>query len=186
MHGRMAVAGAAIAMLIAVPACTRTVDGAAERIRFDAAGGDGPGAGLGYDVDGDRCGLLADSTIADLLAAEHVTKAYHGPVCQYVLIRADAPLDVTYSWFASGSLQRERRLAEERGAEIRDTTLHRHPGFFARRDVTGTACAATAGLGTDDSGRGVLSWWVQHRGRSDGDPCADAERLLAATLSAAM
>ena len=43
---------------------------------------------------------------------------------------------------------------------------------------TGAGCSATAAAGP-----GVLSWWVQIRGKSDADPCEDAEKLLAATLS---
>jgi hypothetical protein len=52
---------------------------------------------------------------------------------------------------------------------------------LARRDTTGAACSATAAAGT-----GVLSWWVQFRGQSTGDPCTDAEKLLSATLQADM
>ncbi|MGZ6725618.1 MAG: DUF3558 domain-containing protein, partial [Solirubrobacteraceae bacterium] len=36
---------------------------------------------------------------------------------------------------------------------------------------------------TAAAGAGVLSWWVQTRAKADADPCADAEKLLAATLS---
>ena len=44
--------------------------------------------------------------------------------------------------------------------------------------MTGAGCSATAAAGS-----GVLSWWVQVRGKSDVDTCKDAEKLLAATLS---
>jgi hypothetical protein len=98
-------------------------------------------------------------------------------VCQYVLGRGDKTIDVTFSWFESGSLERERALATERGATISATDVERHEGFLARRDSTGAACSATAAAGT-----GVLSWWVQFRGQSSGDPCQEAEKLLAATL----
>ena len=64
-----------------------------------------------------------------------------------------------------------------RGAVVKDIVVERHGGFLARRDTTGAACSATAAAGT-----GVLSWWVQYRGQSTGDPCVDAEKLLAATL----
>ncbi|MGV0834094.1 DUF3558 family protein [Mycolicibacterium thermoresistibile] len=182
MYGRVAAqAVAAVTVLLAVAACTHTVDGAAQRVHLDGADHHDH---FGYADD--RCGLLADSTVGDILAADHVVRAYYGPVCQYVLTRDGATVDVTYSWFAAGSLERERRLAEDRGAEVAAGELHRHQAFRARRDVTGAACAATAGVGADGSGPGVLSWWVQYRGASDGDPCADAEKLLAATLSSAM
>lgn len=179
MWGRVAVAWAAVALLLAGPACARTVEGTAQRVHLDVAD-----RGFGYADD--RCGLLADVTVGDILAADHVVRAYHGPVCQYVAIRDSATLDVTYSWFETGRLDRERRLAEDRGAEVAQSTLQRHDAFRARRDVTGAACAVTAGASADGSGTGVLSWWVQYRGQADGDPCADAEKLMAATLSSAM
>jgi len=90
-------------------------------------------------------------------------------------------IDVVYSWFESGSFDRERALAQERGAQITDKDIERHKAFLARRDTNGAACSATAAAGS-----GVLSWWVQYRGKTDVDSCTDAEKLLAATLSSEM
>ena len=87
-------------------------------------------------------------------------------------------VDVVFSWFETGNLDRERTLAEQRGAQITDKVVERHQAFLARRDTTGAGCSATAAAGP-----GVLSWWVQIRGKSDVDTCKDAEKLLAATLS---
>ena len=82
-------------------------------------------------------------------------------------------VDVTFSWYETGNLDRERELASERGATITEKVVERHQAFLARRDTTGAACSATAAAGT-----GVLSWWVQFRGQRSGDPCKDAEKLL--------
>jgi hypothetical protein len=177
------VAVAAVTAATLVAGCSSTVSGTARRAH---PGVPDPNRSYGY-VD-DRCGLLADSSVQETLTADHVVRPYSGAVCQYVLTRpgtgpdvdAAAPqtLDVTFSWFEAGSLERERALATERGATITDTDIERHDAFLARRDTTGTACSATATAGT-----GVLSWWVQFRGQyRGGDPCQDAEKLLAATL----
>ena len=72
-------------------------------------------------------------------------------------------------------------LVAARGAEVTDIVVEKHDAFSARRDTTGAACSATAAAGT-----GVLSWWVQFRGQSTGDPCVDAEKLLSATLRSDM
>jgi hypothetical protein len=90
-------------------------------------------------------------------------------------------VDVTFSWYETGSLDRERTLATERGATVTEKVVERHQAFLARRDTTGAACSATAAAGT-----GVLSWWVQFRGQHNGDPCTDAEKLLTATLQSDM
>jgi hypothetical protein len=167
---RVAVAAVTVAAIVA--GCSSTVSGTARRAQ---PGIPDPTRSYGY-VD-DRCGLLLDSAVQATLAADHVVRPYSGAVCQYVLGRGDKTIDVTFSWFESGSLERERALATERGATISATDVERHEGFLARRDSTGAACSATAAAGT-----GVLSWWVQFRGQSSGDPCQEAEKLLAATL----
>jgi hypothetical protein len=121
--------------------------------------------------------LLVDSSIQQTIGADYIVRPYSGAVCQYVLARGSQIVDVTFSWYETGSLDRERALAGERGATITDKVVERHQAFLARRDTTGTACSATAAAGT-----GVLSWWVQFRDQRGGDPCQDAEKLLTATL----
>lgn len=177
----------AVTAVVTVAGCSHTIDGAAQRASADSAD---PDRSFGY-VD-DRCGLLVDSTVQEILAADNVVRPYSGAVCQYVLSRkaAGTPnidglamLDVIFSWFEKGSLARERSVARSRDAEITDTVVERHQAFLARRDVTGAACSATAAAGS-----GVISWWVQFRSAGNavqagkGDPCQDAKKLLSATL----
>ncbi|ULE33908.1 DUF3558 domain-containing protein [Mycobacterium sp. IDR2000157661] len=170
------IAVTAIVAVVTVAGCAETVDGSALRARPEVPD---PDRSYGY-VD-DRCGLLVDETVQETLGADGVTRPYSGAVCQYVLFRGEETVDATYSWFESGTLDRERTVAAERGAEVTDIVVERHEAFTARRDITGAACSATAAAGS-----GVLSWWVQFRGRSAGDPCAEAEELLSATLRAEM
>lgn len=137
-----------------------------------------PERSYGY-VD-ERCGLLGDDSIADLLGADSVVKPFSGAVCQYVLATGEGLVDVVFSWFDTGSFDRERTLAAERDARITDKEVERHPAFLAQRPDNPNACAATAAAGP-----GVLTWWVQFRPRV-ADPCEAAEKLLSATLSADM
>lgn len=179
----------AVTAVVTVAGCSHTIDGAAQRASADTADTD---RSFGY-VD-DRCGLLVDSTVQEILAADNLVRPYSGAVCQYVLSRktqpgpeaiSDSPamLNVIFSWFEKGSLDRERAVARSRDAEITDVVVERHQAFVARRDVTGAACAATAAAGS-----GVISWWVQFRKAGGavqagkGDPCQDAKKLLLATL----
>jgi hypothetical protein len=177
------VAVAAVTAAAIVAGCSSTVSGIARRAHPAV-----PDLTRSYGYVDDRCGLLLDGSVQETLSADHVVRPFSGAVCQYVLTRGGAgsdvgvgapqTLDVTFYWFQSGSLERERELATERGATITDVDVERHEAFLARRDTTGAACSATAAAGT-----GVLSWWVQWRGRpSIGDPCQDAEKLLSATL----
>ena len=166
--------------MVTVAGCAQTISGTAQRAHPAVPD---PERSYGY-VD-NRCGLLEDSSIQEMLGAENVVRPYSGAVCQYVLERdvdlMSAPattIDVVFSWFETGSLDRERMLAEQRGAQVTDKDVERHQAFLARRDTNGAGCSATAAAGP-----GVLSWWVQTRGKADADPCKDAEKLLAATLS---
>ncbi|MET0992841.1 MAG: DUF3558 domain-containing protein [Mycobacterium sp.] len=174
MHWRIkAVAVLAVTAVVTVAGCSQTVSGTARRAQ---PGVPDPNRSYGY-ID-DRCGLLLDSSVQEVIGADNVVRPYSGAVCQYVLSRQSAMIDVTFSWFETGNLDRERALAQERGAQISDTVVERHQAFLARRATTGSACSATAAAGP-----GVLSWWVQFRGQASGDPCKDAEKLLSLTLS---
>jgi Protein of unknown function (DUF3558) len=170
------VAVVAVTAVVTVAGCSQTVSGIARRAQ---PGVPDPNRSYGY-VD-DRCGLLVDGSIQQTIGADHIVRPYSGAVCQYVLARGSAMVDVTFSWYETGSLDRERGLAAQRGATITDKIVERHQAFLARRDTTGAACSATAAAGT-----GVLSWWVQFRGQHNGDPCKDAEKLLTATLQSDM
>jgi Protein of unknown function (DUF3558) len=170
------VAVVAVTAVVTVAGCSQTVSGIARRAQ---PGVPDPNRSYGY-VD-DRCGLLVDGSIQQTIGADHIVRPYSGAVCQYVLARGSAMVDVTFSWYETGNLDRERGLAAQRGATITDKIVERHQAFLARRDTTGAACSATAAAGT-----GVLSWWVQFRGQHNGDPCKDAEKLLTATLQSDM
>ena len=171
-----AVAVVAVTTVVTVAGCSQTVSGTARRPQSAVPD---PNRSYGY-VD-DRCGLLVDGSIQQAIGADHIVRPYSGAVCQYVLARGSAMVDVTFSWYETGSLDRERTLAAERGATVTEKVIERHQAFLGRRDTTGAACSATAGAGT-----GVLSWWVQFRGQPNGDPCKDAEKLLTATLQSDM
>jgi len=170
------IAVVAVTAVVTVAGCSQTVSGTARRGQLAVPD---PNRSYGY-VD-DRCGLLVDGSIQQTVGADHIVRPYSGAVCQYVLSRGSAIVDVTFSWYENGSLDRERVLATERGATITEKVVERHQAFLARRDTTGAACSATAAAGT-----GVLSWWVQYRGQPSGDPCKDAEKLLTATLQSDM
>ena len=170
------VAVVTVTAVVTVAGCSQTVSGTALRAE---SGVPDPNRSYGY-VD-DRCGLLVDSSIQQAIGADHIVRPYSGAVCQYILARGSAMVDVTFSWYETGSLDRERTLAAERGATITEKVVERHRAFLARRDTNGAACSATAAAGT-----GELSWWVQFRGQPSGDPCKDAEKLLTATLQSDM
>jgi hypothetical protein len=179
-----AVAIAAVTAAVTIAGCSQTVSGNAQR-GYPAV----PDPERSYGYVDNRCGLLEDSSIQEMLRADDVVRPYSGAVCQYVLERntgsdvsgggpPNAMVDVVFSWFETGSLDRERTLAAQRGAQVTAKVVERHQAFLARRDTNGAGCSATAAAGP-----GVLSWWVQTRGMTEADPCKDAERLLAATLS---
>src|SRR3954453_23244050 len=171
-----AVAVAAVTAVVTVAGCSQTVGGTARREQTAV-----PDPNRSYGYVNDRCGLLVDSSIQQTIGADHIVRPYSGAVCQYVLARGSAMVDVTFSWYETGTLDRERALAEERGATVTEKVVERHQAFLARRDTTGAACSATAAAGT-----GVLTWWVPFRGQRNGGPCADAEKLPPATLQADM
>jgi hypothetical protein len=171
-----AVAAVVVLAPVAATACTQMVTGSAQR-----AIGSGDPVGRGYGFTQDRCGLLLDKTVAETVGAQKAVRPYSGAVCQYVMSRQGTVVDLTFSWFETGTFDRERSVAEQNHAQIRNLDLQRHHAFLARQSVTGNACSATAATNP-----GVVSWWVQVRGDSAADPCRDAQNLLAKTLSSDM
>jgi hypothetical protein len=163
-----------VAAAMTIAACTHTVAGTAQRAVHQEAG-----SARGYGYINDRCGLLHDSTVRDIAGADEIVRPYSGAVCQYVLMRQSTTIDITFSWFEAGSLDRERGLAQAKKAQITEVVVERHQAFLARRSVTGNACAATAATNP-----GVASWWVQVRGDAPTDPCQVAQTLLSKTLAA--
>jgi hypothetical protein len=166
----------AVAAGIAVTGCAHTVAGTAQLAETRA---EESGRNFGY-ID-NSCGRLADETVQKTIEAEEVVRPYSGAVCQYVLTRGDTTIDATFSWFDTGTLERERAAAAARGAQVSETVVQRYPTFLARSSATGISCAATT-----SANPGVLTWWVQFRDQLDGDPCVEAKNLLAATLSSEM
>ena len=113
-----AVAIAAVTAVVTVAGCAQTITGTAQRANPAVPD---PERSYGY-VD-NRCGLLEDSSIQEMLGAQSVVRPYSGAVCQYVLERDSGPdagsattIDVVYSWFETGNLDREQTLAQQRGA----------------------------------------------------------------------
>jgi hypothetical protein len=164
-----------VSTLMTVVGCSHTVSGTARRVTHDEP------SERRYGYTDDRCGLLQDTSIQNVVGADQLVRPYTGAVCQYVLTRASTFIDLTYSWFETGSLDRERGVAQANKAQISDVAIDGHQAFLARRSVTGNACSATAATNP-----GVASWWVQIRGASSTDPCQVAQTLLAKTLSSEM
>jgi hypothetical protein len=165
-----------VSMLITVMGCSHTVSGTVRRVTHEDGASE-----RGYGYTDNRCGLLQDISIQHVVDADQLVRPYSGAVCQYVLRRASTFIDLTYSWFETGSLDRERGVAQSNKEQISDVVIERRRAFLARRSVTDSACSATAA--TDP---GVASWWVQIRDDSSTDPCQIAQTLLAKTLSSEM
>ncbi|MDT5366518.1 MAG: hypothetical protein QOC62_949 [Mycobacterium sp.] len=163
-----------VATVVTAVGCSHTVSGTAQLATHDDGASE-----RGYGYTPDRCGLLQDGSVQQIVGANHLVRPYSGAVCQYVLTKAPTTIDLTYSWFQTGSLDRERALAASNKAQITDIVVERRHAFLARRSITGNACSATVATNP-----GVASWWVQIRGEWPTDPCQIAQTLLARTLSA--
>jgi Protein of unknown function (DUF3558) len=163
----------AVSTLMTVGGCAVTVAGTPQRVTENAAA-----AERGYGYADERCGLLSDATVREIVGGERALRPYSGAVCQYIVTRHSAIVDVTYSWFEAGSLDRELALAKTNKAQVSNMVIQRREAFIARRSVTGTSCSATAATNP-----GVASWWVQTRGDAGIDSCRVAQALLDKTLS---
>src|SRR5699024_1090122 len=104
-------AGAAVCLLAAcltLAGCSRTVSGDA------AAGGAGEGAAAQeYARLLEECAVVPEGAIAQTTGVRVLVKTFSGAVCRWR--SPDGATDVQLNWFESGTLDREKSVAERLG-----------------------------------------------------------------------
>nr|WP_314145288.1 DUF3558 domain-containing protein [uncultured Rhodococcus sp.] len=148
--------------------CTTTVTGTAIPAR---AGGSGQ-----FDKLLEECIAVPDPTIAEAVGADLVDQYFYGAVCMWTGVGAAGLVDVTFAWFENDALSRERELAERLGYATEDVDVAGTAAFLSRRPADPSSCGISAAYS------GVITWWVQYRGGSPGDPCTAAAELAELTL----
>ncbi|MBY6411510.1 DUF3558 domain-containing protein [Rhodococcus sp. BP-252] len=169
MRSRRRALAAAVSAVALLAGCSTTVTGT-------------PTAeGYAGDADADfakllqECTAVPDDKIAETVQADGVYQYFFGAVCMWDGSGPAGAVDVTFAWFETNSLGRERTLSQEIGYAVEDVSVAGATAFLSRRPGDAASCGITAAYS------GTITWWVQYRSGA-GDPCAAATRLAELTL----
>ena len=176
MRGRRALVAAAAALLT-LTGCTQTVDGTAAK----AGSGSTP---RNYDSERQypnllkECEVLTEDILAETVGADplDIQSTFVGAVCRWQAANPAGLVDITRFWFETGSLDNERRVAEQLEYQIENRSVAGIQSFVMRPNDPNGAC----GVASDAAG--VVGWWVNPQ-TPGMDACGMAVKLMELTLA---
>lgn len=170
---RIAAAVALLSVAVTTAGCGRSIEG--QPIPAGAGAG---GASSEFTDLLTECDAVAEEKIAETVGADSVYRGFFGAICRWEGEGPAGVVKVTFNWFESGSLDREREAGEELGYSVENTTVEGRRALQLRRPNDPLSCGVTAG----DSTTGIFGWWVQYAS-SGADPCEAAATLARLTLN---
>ncbi len=179
MSARRALRGAiaALAGLVVLTGCTQTVEGTAAK----SGSGDVP-----RNDDSQRkypnllkeCEVLTEDILAQTVGADplDIQSTFVGAVCRWQAANPAGLVDITRFWFEQGSLDNERKTAEQLKYQIENRSIAGIESFVMRPNDPNGAC----GVASDAAG--VVGWWVNPQTPGI-DACGMAIKLMEMTLA---
>ncbi|GAA4806941.1 DUF3558 domain-containing protein [Tomitella cavernea] len=163
---------AVLAACLLSAGCTQAIPGEATVARA----GTGP-AGEEYVNLLRECTVVPTETIAEAVGVLGVYSTFSGAVCRWVSLDGDT--DVQLNWFESGTVHREKAVAERLGYTVEAVRVAGASAYVMRPPDDPASCGAVARAGES----GVVGWWV-HGVRTD--PCAAARKLVELSINRAL
>ena len=174
---RTARAGVAvlIAALVVVTGCSRAVGGTAVK-----AGGPSRNNNSQQQYPNllKECEVLTSDILAKTVGADpqDIQSTFVGAICRWQAANPGGLIDITRFWFEQGSLDNERKVAENLKYQIENRTIAGVTSIVMRPNDPNGAC----GVASDAAG--VVGWWVNPQAPGI-DACAQAIKLMELTLS---
>lgn len=173
----IAAAAAGLAVLVGLTGCTRTVDGTAAR---EGTGG-GPSNNNSERVYPNllkECEVLTEDILAKTVGADplDIQSTFVGAVCRWQAANPAGLVDITRFWYEQGSLDNERKVAEQLQYQIEDRRVQGVQSIVMRPNGLNGAC----GVASDAAG--VVGWWVNPQAPGI-DACPMAIKLMELTLA---
>ncbi|WP_182349352.1 DUF3558 domain-containing protein [Tomitella gaofuii] len=163
---------AALAACLFAAGCTQAIPGEATVARA----GTGP-AGEEYVNLLRECTVVPMEAIAEAVGVLNVYSTFSGAVCRWSSLDGDT--DVQLNWFESGTVDREKAVAERLGYAVETVRISGASAYVMRPPDDPASCGAVARAGD----AGVVGWWV-HGARVD--PCAAARTLVELSINRAL
>ncbi len=160
----VALAACVMAACLVITGCSRTVHGDA------AAGGAGEGpAAQKYAKLLEECAVVPEDAIAQITGVQVVWGTFSGAVCRWRSL--DGAADIQLNWFETGTLEREKAVAERLGYTAEPVRVSGALAYVLHPGNDPSSCGALGRAG----GAGVIGWWVHS---TPAEPCEAARKLL--------
>ena len=130
-----------------------------------------------------ECEVLTEDILAKTVGADplDIQSTFVGAVCRWQAANPAGLIDITRFWFEQGSLDNERKIADQLEYKVESRAIAGVPSIVMHPNDPNGACGVASDAG------GVVGWWVnpQHAGYRrvrDGDQAdgADAGHQLLA------
>jgi len=175
------IAAAVVAVLAAVTllvGCSRTVEGTAAKAgSSDVPRNDEPERQ--YPNLLKECQVLPEDILAKTVGADplDIQSTFVGAICRWQAANPAGLVDITRFWFEQGSLDNERRTADQLEYQVESRNIAGVPSIVMRppNDPNGSCGVAS------DAG-GVVGWWVNPQ-QPGIDACGMAIKLMELTLA---
>ncbi len=157
--------------------CTRSVGGTPVR----AGAGDVPrnnNSEQQYPNLQKECEVLTTDVLAKTVGADpqDIQSTFVGAICRWQAANPNGLIDITRFWFEQGSLDNERKVAEQLKYQIESRAISGVASIVMRPNDPNGSC----GVASDAAG--VVGWWVNPQAPGI-DACAQAIKLMELTLS---
>ena len=177
MSARRLLAGAMVMVVAAgvVTGCSKVVDGTAAR---EGAGPRNNDSEQTYPNLLKECDVLTADVIAKTVGADpaDIQSTFVGAVCRWQAANPAGLVDITRFWYEQGSLDNERKVAQNLKYQIESRSINGVPSIVMRTNDPNGAC----GVASDAAG--VVGWWINPQAPGI-DACAQAIKLMELTLA---
>lgn len=174
---RLALGAAALSAVLVVSGCAQTVSGTAVK----AGSGSVPrndNSAQQYPNLLKECEVLTTDILAKTVGADplDIQSTFVGAVCRWQAANPAGLVDITRFWYEQGSLDNERKVAQNLKYQIESRSINGVPSIVMRTNDPNGAC----GVASDAAG--VVGWWINPQAPGI-DACAQAIKLMELTLA---
>ena len=166
-----------LAVVAGLTGCTRTVDGAAAK-EGSSGGPSNNKSEKTYPNLLKECDVLTTDILAKTVGADplDIQSTFVGAVCRWQAANPAGLVDITRFWYEQGSLDNERKVAQNLKYQIESRSINGVPSIVMRTNDPNGAC----GVASDAAG--VVGWWINPQAPGI-DACAQAIKLMELTLA---
>lgn len=167
----------ALAVLIALTGCSRSVGGTAVKVGSGDTKRNNTSEQM-YPNLLKECEVLTTDILAKTVGADplDIQSTFVGAICRWQAANPAGLIDITRFWFEQGSLDNERKVAEGLKYQIETRLIQGIDSIVMRPNDPNGSC----GVASDAAG--AVGWWVNPQTPGI-DACDQAIKLMELTLA---